>query len=304
MATRSLDTGASLPFGASSQTKSRRATSCCVKLLGYDEERPGQAQLEALVYHLGTAKKAVDRIVAAVDAIHEALLDNIEGSDDFDLMTAANRQLTAGQKISIDEIPQLVELTSSAEVLGDEVYRLKMAYLRNRSDQVVRVLSDEGSPMAKADLAREINRLRKGEKPVEANNLINQVIGDQRLRSIGKSGWALTSWGNETRTIVEPIEECLHNSGEAMTEEEIYEFVSKLRPVAKASVPLTLMHHSNRFMRVTIHTWGLKAWCEKFAGQWWDSDEIKIIDARRLLNSLSPYLRDARVLRMSHPVSC
>jgi hypothetical protein len=245
------------------------------KLLAYDEVRPAHTQLETLVYQIATPPKIVDRTVAAVDAIHEALLDSLEGCDDFDLVIQTNRHLPARHKISIEELPELIDLVSSVEVIGGGLYRLKIAQLRNRADQAVRILSDAGSPMGKAHLAREINRTHVGQKPVKTNNLVNQMIGDQRLEPIGKSGlWALKSWGPETRTIIEIIEECLHSSGEAMTVDEIYEEVSRLRPVAPASVPLTLMDHTDRFTRVTRDTWGLVAWGDNLAGQWWDNDEI------------------------------
>jgi hypothetical protein len=246
------------------------------KLLGYDEIESKHPQLETLVYHLSTPAKTVDRIVSAVDAIHEALSRNPEGCDDFDLTSLANEYLTAAQKISIDDIPQFTELVSSAEVIGDEIYRLDWAHLGGRANQAVRVLSAQGHPMSKLDIVREINRRRdEGRQPVTVPNFINQIIGDPRLQPIGKSGiWTLTDWGAETRPIIEIIEDCFHTSGEAMTDLEIYQAVAKLRPIAKGSTPLFLRDNPDRFRRVGPHTWALVAWGDKFADDWWDSDEI------------------------------
>ena len=246
------------------------------ELLSYEEVQPDNGALQPFLVHKSATKEEMKRLRAVVDAIHDVLTDEILGCEPFDLVRRINQRLPVTQSASIDELPSFVELCSSVETTGDDLYRVRFEYLRGRGDQVVRLLADHGEPMHHRELLRAVNQVAaiRHKRPVTKGGFVNQLIPDKRLEPIGKTGaWTLAEWGRETRSISDLIVETLHANGEAMTEEELWTSVSSVRPASKNSIPLLLGNNPGKFRRVAPHVWGLMEWGDRADLQWWDKDE-------------------------------
>jgi len=245
------------------------------ELLGYQRARLGHVALEALLVDEGTSASETTRLTSLVDAIHDVLNENNTGLDAFRLTRGLKK---VGKKPrALDEIPVLVELCSSAEAVGEDLYRLRFGNLKGRSEQVYRVLSERGEPQHYSDLIREINRQLPVSKRIKGKgNLVNQSSKDSRLEPIGKTGkWALSEWNLETRPIVDVIEDILTSADEALTERELTQRVLQARPGAESSVTMLLQFNPKRFRKVGPHLYGLASWGDAANGdEWWSKDKV------------------------------
>jgi hypothetical protein len=247
------------------------------ELLSYEEEQPDNRVLQPFLIHKSAPTKQVKRLRTAVDAIHEILSDQVLGYEGFELVRLVNERLSGARFISVEELPPLIELCSSAEAKGDDLYRTRFESIRGRANQVVRLLSDHGQPMHYRDLLREVNKMAAAEhkSPVSRGSFINQLTVDRRVEPIGRTGaWTLAEWGAETRSIIDVMVETLHATGEAMTQTELWSAVTNVRPAAENSIPLLLSNNPDKFRRIAPRVWALAEWGDRSDIHWWNKDEI------------------------------
>jgi hypothetical protein len=104
------------------------------------------------------------------------------------------------------------------------------------------------------ELARVINAhsIANGKAKLEARNLSNQISVDGRFAPLGKSGfWALKSErGSVNRTIVELMEEFLHERNAGANVSEIHAAVASRRPVELSSIKVYLREPGGKFAQV------------------------------------------------------
>ena len=204
-------------------------------------------------------KKEIESIFQALDVI----FDNTNGIHLFDLTVQAKKK--AKGKILNDSIHIALKACNEIEIANDTV-SIKFSHLKSAADKAYRVLETHGKALHYSAIAREINMLNGDSlsfKPIKERNLTNQLVGDKRFVAIGKSGeWGLSSWNHlKNLTIVEAIENVLHQAGAPMSIEKICNEVLKLRPnAAKQSITTYLNTHAEKFSRVGDATYALTAW--------------------------------------------
>lgn len=242
-------------------------------LLCYRRVRSEQTSIESLIVVDATAKSEADRLMGLTVAVHEILSEQNLGMDTFSLAIALKKR---GQDFKgLDEVPVLVELCSSTERVGSDIYRLKFKFLRNREDQALRVLAEHGSPLHYTDLLREINR--RSPKQLESKeSLVNQICGSERIKPIGKSGqWALAEWGLESRSLIDVMEDVLKEADEAMPKDLIAAKVLEKRPGSILSVAMLLDQYPERFRKVGPQLYALTAWgVSSDEDNYWHNDAV------------------------------
>jgi hypothetical protein len=245
------------------------------ELLGYRWLRLEHPSLEPLIIADSTVTKDAGRIVSLVDAIYDALSKHSFGLDAFG-MAKVLKSSGSGLR-DLDEIPALIALCSSAEIVGADTYRLRFQALKGRPEQVVRVLSEHGKPLHHNDLIREINRRLPAAKRVGSKGtFVGHISRDPRLQPIGRTGrWALAEWGVETRSLVDVIEDVLTTAGEALHQDELITKVLHVRPGAEASIPMLLQFNPDRFRKIAPKIYALASWGDVVTEETWcDKDEV------------------------------
>lgn len=211
---------------------------------------------------------------ATMAAVHDALTGGcVMAVTDMELTIAINRRRSAREKLTIDTVVRTLKCVSTVEKVSDGRYRGRFEYLRPRLRQVERVLAHRGEAMDVERIVREMNRhlVAAGHAPVRRPNVINQMARSDRFVAIGRSGlWALSAWPNvEAGTVLELLERCLVEAGEAQTAAALHRYVTARRPASMASVQLYLAA-DDRFVRVRGRRWALSSWPEARGGARWD----------------------------------
>ncbi len=240
-------------------------------LLGFEERRLDHGRLEPLVFDSNTPDKEKRRVMDLVHAIHDVLAANNPGLDSFGLAVLLKK--TTEDFADLDEIPTLIELCSTVESIGGDQYRLRFEGLKGRAEQAYRVLCEQGKPIHRSELLREINRrLSADDRLAAESNLVNQISPDPRMEPIGKTGqWALSEWGHETRPLIELIEDVMTKANVAMDQEGIAAEVLKSRAGSENSVRLLLNLNPEKFRKIGPGLYGLASWKESaYEGPIWD----------------------------------
>lgn len=202
--------------------------------------------------------------------------DTARAVGEIDLLLALNRDVRKSHRIDLEQLRQLIPLCSTIEAHSKGHYWGKFHRLRGRGNQVERILLEKESPMKIRDISREINHrlIIAGLKPVDMRNLVNQISGDARFVTLGRSGaWALASWSVESGTIIELMTQCLTYLNRAATPEEIYTYVAKRRPVSRNSIH-SYLTFDDRFYRKGRTHWGLSSWTRTPAEKSWNPLDV------------------------------
>jgi len=163
--------------------------------------------------------------------------------------------------LSNDDIYALLKAIKDIEICDDRIL-VSFTSLRSAADKAYRVLLFNGSPMHFTDITSEMNRLQ-GEKVLLETNVRNQLVGDTRFCSIGRSGlWSLSEWEDiPTLTIADTLVSLLHGNGEPMELDEIVNAAKTLRPDAARKSILTYLNSDKRFCKTregfALSTWRL-----------------------------------------------
>jgi DNA-directed RNA polymerase delta subunit/uncharacterized tellurite resistance protein B-like protein len=142
-----------------------------------------------------------------------------------------------------------------------------------RANQAFRILHDEGKPVHFRELADKVNARLDDEYRVEANNLRNQLVADDRFQPVGRSGeWSLTQWEHvETGSILEVIEKILTESEAEMSVAELTEAVQSQRTCSDHSI-LAYLCTEERFLRTGPDSYTLAERADQEAD--WSRQEI------------------------------
>ena len=143
----------------------------------------------------------------------------------------------------------------------------------SRANQSFKVLHDLGRPLHFRELTESVNALLDEEHHVEAGNLRNQLVADDRFQPVGRSGeWSLNQWDHvETGSILEVIEKILDESEEEMSVAELTEAVQSQRTCSDHSI-LAYLCTEDRFMRTGPDSYTLTLKAD--SGMDWSRQEI------------------------------
>ena len=140
-------------------------------------------------------------------------------------------------------------------------YRLRFEQLNDTADRCERILREHYAPMHYKDLAAEIERrLPPTSHRIPPRSVACRLAGSKRFTPIGRTGvWSLREWTHvETRTVADIAAELLAESGEPLTERQLFQLIQPLRSVRSGSIG-TLLREDRRFRRPAPAVWELAA---------------------------------------------
>jgi len=168
-----------------------------------------------------------------------------------------------GKQYNQTTVQQALRVLSDLEETPKEGYQLRIETLPNYEAMVYRVLFEKGEPMHTDEMVREINhRLAVAGSRKRVNRRVSARFSNNRwFVPQGRSGvWALSEWDNvNTATILELMQTYLYKRNEAVSADEIYEYVREQRPVSRSSISLYLSTNE-LFEQFSDNTWGLATW--------------------------------------------
>ncbi|MDQ2885660.1 MAG: hypothetical protein M3Y39_06195 [Chloroflexota bacterium] len=197
---------------------------------------------------------------------------------EFDILTQINKGAKKTEKVTLAQLPWLIDLCISVERREDGSVWGKFEYLKGWGNRVERLLIETGIPMSLADMVREINYrlVPLGRHQITDNYLGNDLGGDDRFVPIGRSGsWSLKSWDHvDTKSILELMEQYLITQNKPVTADDIYIYVSERRQVSKNSIIAYLATEKTRFIKLSLTTWGLAKWSDKTTSNGWNVIQV------------------------------
>lgn len=241
---------------------------------GLHRMQPGSSALEPFVY-LQAAPLPFDAELM-VQAIHDVLSKRAGSLPDVDLLIEVKKVLNKSGRISLEDIRSAARLCSTLELLKDTTYRCRFECLDSRSEQVERILLENGKAMPVTEIFRTMNhRLTLAEsRTINERSIANHISNDDRFEPIGRSGeWALKIWNLETANIVAVMRQYLILRNSAATLEEIAAYVRERRDASEASVRMYLLW-DDAFAEVTRDTWGLAEWREAREAVTWNRQQV------------------------------
>lgn len=201
-----------------------------------------------------------------VDIVYHILLDEVKPVSRFDIFVQVNRKLK--KKVEPIYLDYASKVCQEIEKTDDDHYEFRFESLPSVADKAYRILYQANKPLHIRDILREINhRQVMAGTPANAitRNLQNQLVGDSRMKPIGRSGeWSLVEWKHISQeTILELMQEFLHLKQTSATAREIYDYVhSKRESVNLKSIHAYLVYQK-LFTRVADGKYGLAAWGDK-----------------------------------------
>ena len=187
-----------------------------------------------------TGMKACDRksFCELLDELEKALQSCLEplAVDDLTLLCPGNLQTF---HLEPEDLFPLLDF--EPDWLSEELFQVPLGVLKGRGNQAVRVLREWGEGLNFREIAERI-RQAEGNDTLSDDNLRNQIITDERLSPVGRSGiWVLTEWKHvDTSTIKDVIAAVLSESSRPLSRDEISEAVQKRRPCAENSIDIYL----------------------------------------------------------------
>ena len=223
-------------------------------------------------------KPTVAEIKQRVMQIHKALTEGATAAHTAEELAAAvNERAAEDARITVPEIGTFAPLCSTVERLENGLYQGRYEHLRSRFRQAERILLEAGEPLHLSEIRRIINHRASvyGGKPVEAQNLSNQLSLADQLVAIGRSGfWAYAGWRDiELGTVVELMERSFLEHDRPLRPEELYAWVAARRRVSETSIPIYLTT-DDRFSRVDRERWALARWKVSRTRPIWDRTEV------------------------------
>ena len=181
----------------------------------------------------------------------------VNGLSESELLKELRSRVT-GIKLQPSDVQLAVESVDGIGfVKRKRGFQSNLTQLKTVRNKLERLLRENGAPMHFRDLAEKINQLTGvSRRP----HLITAGLSDDpRFKPIARTGkWSLAEWTHvETRTIVEIAAEISTNAGRAFTERELFQRISKRRPIKQSSIA-TVLKEDNRFDRVAPTTWQMR----------------------------------------------
>ncbi len=223
-------------------------------LLGYNLFRPAGVPCQALIFRTGMDTSP---FLAALGEMERLLKINPQtGLSEGEAIKKVRRFV--GNSLKGGQIGVLLRALSNAEeVSAKGRFLMRPEKLVRLSDQLERILEENGSPMHVRELAANIRRLRHEPEGSRTDRSVGSLLtSENRFKPISRSGyWILAEWsGYETRTIPDMAAEILKSSKAPMTGAQLYRLIAARRPLARKSVSRLLLV-DDRFRRVDSDRW-------------------------------------------------
>jgi hypothetical protein len=205
-----------------------------------------------------------DRIQEVLRTVFRYLRDECIDKSLEEIVLGVNRNRPKDQRLTTAEIIQALTLHDDIEIKENDRYQVKINMLSGYDDKIFRIVYQNNKRMHVRDITRLLNKFigQDGRSGATQQHIGGRMSADPRFQNIGKSGeWFLTDFStNEisTKHIVPLMEDALHATGDILTEEKIYEYVSSRRPVEKSSISIYLSSHRS-FVKVK-GGYALAAW--------------------------------------------
>lgn len=249
-------------------------------LLGITRIEFSDSSLESIIGFLDVAQQR--EIEWAIKSLNELLTESSpQSKNELDILLAINKKLHKAKRLSLSQIRSYIRLCSSVERRLDDSVWGKFECLNGRSNQIERLLLENGKPMSISEIAREINSrlVPLGQRKIQERRVQGQLCSDDRFVPIGKSGyWGLKTWEHlDTGSIVEVMEEFFLIRNKPATIDEVYNYVSERRPVSKKSIIAYLGINElskNKFAKIDRANWGLASWSEAANTVTWNPEQV------------------------------
>jgi len=255
--------------------------------------------LDRVCFTKSISKVDADRIIHAIVAVDRILTRETSlPLSDMELLSQILKARLA-KSLTASTLLDAVRLCSSVEITAGEKIWGKFTSL-SRVNQIERILFEEGKPLQKNEIYKRLAQrlVQSGENVPGQRSLFNQISGmmDSRFQAIGKWGWKLAIWEDETRSIIELMVRCLQEAGSPLSSSEIEAYVAERRSVGKHSVQTYLTHPG--FKKMGVDRWGLRDWKLPEGTRTWSPEEVAEFVAsfyKRRKTDQVPYtdLRDA-----------
>lgn len=198
--------------------------------------------------------------------INKTLFKGASGITLFDLRGKMNKSF--GRTMDDGEIRLAIKICRNVEEInlnGEPLFRIRFHSLPSLSEKAYRVFEESGdhAPIHLRNILRELNHRRsKNEKPVNFRSLQQQLVNDNRFKSVGRSGeWILSTWNDvETGTILQVMADVFHSENRALTVDEVISNVRARRPQSAANSVKMNLEIDDAFVRVGPSTYELSAW--------------------------------------------
>lgn len=241
--------------------------------IGFDNER-----LTAL-WEYGSRGEH-ESVVQKIELI-DALLtrDKTIPLEEFDILFNLNNRLPKDRRFTALQLRKYLDLCSSIERRPDGLIQAKFECLKNRGDQVERILLEANKPLHVAEIIREMNRrllTTERKRRLGTRNIAGRILSqDERFVPLGKSGhWGLANWAHlQTGSIAALMEECLVSFNRPATVEELVEYITTRRPASRKSVEMYLQI-SDIFKKSDRTHWGLSTWAETQNATIWSPEQV------------------------------
>ncbi|KAA3644738.1 MAG: hypothetical protein DWQ07_15125 [Chloroflexi bacterium] len=206
----------------------------------------------------------IKRIKTAMHAVFTYLRDLAIAKPYDEIKIAINKKRAARARFNDEEINLAIDLSFDIERLDDGTIQIRYDKLRSIADKAYRILHNTGEAIQSKQLAVTLNKeaFKHGQASrINAHNIGNRLSNDERFDSIGRNGgWILSDWQNySTDYVLDLMEYSLHASGEPLTSQDIYDFVSARRPVSESAID-SYLGYDNRFVRVGTDLFALTDW--------------------------------------------
>ncbi len=196
------------------------------------------------------------------------------------ILVSINSKVQKAKALHLQHIQAVLDLCSTVEQNGEDLYWGKAEFLKGRGNQVERLLTIENRPMSIGTITNAINHLTLvvNQRSITERNMAVLLTSDERFVPIGRSGqWALSIWKHiNTQPVIDLIEECLMARNKPATTDELYEYVSERRTTNKNSIGFFLTTNRDRFLKLGLKMWGLTKWAndEEIVGDILTSEKV------------------------------
>ncbi len=173
----------------------------------------------------------------------------------------ALRKEPYGRQLREADIPAIIRsLPGVRRTSRGEHYECLLGDLESLRDRLERALRNRGIATHFRQLASRVNQIARAARRSSERAVVVALSADKRFTPVARTGlWSLTEWGHvETRTVADLASVFFTQNNRPATEEELFEFISPLRKVAKESIRVELKRN-HHFLRVAPRTWAIRA---------------------------------------------
>lgn len=198
----------------------------------------------------------------ALRAVYGILKKSVIPLSFFEIMVRVNKRRK--HKLSISHVQWAMNICKEVEEISDSNYQIKLEYLPSLGDQAYRIIYEHDNPLHTREILRIINHnlVKAGFPPAIERSLRGQMVSDDRLEPIGRSGiWCLSEWDHVCRdTIIEIMEEYFHLQQDKASVDDVFEYVNTKRDGVSRHSIMVYLSTREEFVKISEHEYELASW--------------------------------------------